>query len=101
MLATHAHSGFLSILSIALAARTIPAPRLTFKRIRQKIGRIRITARVRSSLNFRGRGNDAKAKAGKLRARSLGSWPWLHEHELGLWPGSRQGRHDPVDSYGP
>jgi hypothetical protein len=58
---------FILFLSIALAAFTMPARRLTFKRIRQKIGRIGITARMRFSLNCRWRGNDAKAKARKLR----------------------------------
>jgi hypothetical protein len=57
----------LSILSIALAALTMPAQRLRIKRIRQKIGRIGITARVRFSLNCRWRRNDAKAKTRKLR----------------------------------
>jgi hypothetical protein len=30
--------------------------------------------------------------------RSVYSWAWLHEHELGLSPGIRQGRNDPADS---
>jgi hypothetical protein len=43
----------LSVLSIAVAALATPAQRLAIKRIRQKIGRIGITVRVRFFLHFR------------------------------------------------
>ena len=40
-----------------------------------------------------------------MQKRTLGqnlevssSWPWMYEYEFGLWPGSRQGRDDQVDS---
>src|ERR1700758_845248 len=101
VVAISVHSICPSIPSVAVAVLTIPAQRLPLKRIRQKIGRIGITARVRFPLSCRWRGNDAHAKTGKLRTRNLVSWARLHEYELGLWPGSRQGRDDQVNSYRP
>jgi hypothetical protein len=44
----------LSVLSIAVAALAMPAQRLALKRIRQKIGRIGITVRIRFSLDSYG-----------------------------------------------
>ena len=60
MLAIHVHSLLPSISKHTVAALAMPAQRPALKRIRQKIGRIGITARVRFSLHFTWRGNDAQ-----------------------------------------